>query len=104
MSMFDWYIPSDPETACPHCGTGLQEWQGKSGPCAMFVWEQGRGHPIDQKIGDDEVRWSEEELSRFKLPDTFIIESFDCPNHKPVVAECACESGVWTKFKINKKI
>ena len=71
MSMFDWYIP-EPAVVCPHCGTVLNEWQGKEGPCALFVWQQGRKHPIDQRI-DAEVRWAPEELTRFELPERIVI-------------------------------
>ena len=25
-------------------------WQGKDGPCALFVWEQGQSAPVEQLV------------------------------------------------------
>lgn len=99
MSMFDWYSPEGTYN-CPECGAELREWQGKDGPCALFVWAQGSRNPVDQKIEDEELRWSNEEKRRFVLPDCFVIYSYDCPNHQPVEAECTCVDGVWSSTEI----
>jgi len=56
MGMLDWYRPV-PDLACPVCGTPLREWQGKEGPCGLFVWQQGEIAPIDQVV-DEECRWA----------------------------------------------
>ncbi len=98
MSMFDWYKFTE-NPRCPKCGTELKEWQGKDGPCALFVWEQGKSNPISQEIEDDEIRWSDEDLQRFFLPDSFTIYSYDCEKHQPIIAECKCIDGVWLDFK-----
>ena len=99
MSMFDWYKPAE-TSKCPKCDTELKEWQGKDGPCALFVWKQGSRSPIDQKVEDEGLRWSEEEKRQFVLPDNFLIYSYDCPNHQPVEAKCTCTDGVWSSFEI----
>ena len=98
MSMFDWYIP---ETAlnCPHCGIALYEWQGKQGPCALLVWRQGRKHPIDQRI-DEEIRWVPEELTRFELPERFVIYTSCCSRDFHVEAVCTAQDGVWSHCRI----
>ena len=49
MGMFDWYEPSG-ALSCPVCSAELSEWQGKDGPCALFVWQQGFAVPVDQNV------------------------------------------------------
>ena len=100
MGMFDYYKLSE-EIKCPTCGSELSEWQGKEGPCALFVWQQGCEFPVDQKAGD-ECNFSINERKAFHLPDSFEIYSYDCPNHQPVVALCACENGVWSIIRVNE--
>ena len=99
MSMFDWYQPAT-QLTCPQCGTKLREWQGKDGPCGLFVWREGVRHPADQLIDDEEVRLPTEELSRFTLPSSFEIYSHDCPNHRPIDAVCATEDGIWSSTQV----
>jgi len=99
MSMFDWYRPTS-TAKCPQCGAALKEWQGKDGPCALFIWKQGHRNPIDQQVEDEELQWSDEERRRFVLPEHFVIYSYDCPNHQPVEAKCTCIDGVWSNLEI----
>jgi hypothetical protein len=99
MSMFDWYQPAT-QLTCPECGTPLKEWQGKDGPCGLFVWREGVRHPVDQLIDDEEVRLPPGELSRFTLPSSFEIYSYDCPNHQPIDAVCATGDGVWSSTQV----
>jgi hypothetical protein len=94
MSMFDWYQPV-PQLSCPVCGRPLEEWQGKDGPCALFVWRQGVKHPIDQAIPDEEVRLDPEDWQRFTLPARFEIYT-DCPDHQLIEADCAGPDQVWS--------
>lgn len=94
--MFDWYRPSG-SLKCPRCGTPLREWQGKDGPCSLFVWEQGAAHPVAQETDDEEARWTRQERTRFVLPEPFDIYSYDCPKHQPVEAKCRTRGGVWTE-------
>lgn len=101
MSMFDWYRPKGTYN-CPACGTALAEWQGKDGPCALFVWKQGSRNPVDQKVEDEELQWSDEEKRQFTLPESFVIYSYDCPHHQPIEAECTCVDGVWETTEIMK--
>ena len=101
MGLYDWYQPAG-RLKCPRCGVRLHEWQGKGGPCGLFVWEQGEKHPIAQDIDDEDVRWPREEFKRFVLPEEFDIYSFDCPEHRPIDAKCRTEDGVWTETVIQK--
>lgn len=54
MGMFDHYRPI-PDVRCPVCGADGLDWQGKGGPSARLVWEQGQESPLDQRV-DDECR------------------------------------------------
>jgi hypothetical protein len=95
MSLFDYYQPV-PCLHCPACGLPLEgEWQGKDSARAMFVWQQGTAAPIAQRV-DDDIRWSEGELSRFRLPPVFEIYTHCCGGQFPVQAECKAVDGVWS--------
>ena len=50
MSMIDYYRT---ETAfvCPVCKTKLYEWQGKEGPCGLFVWRENLEFSNEQLAG-----------------------------------------------------
>lgn len=98
MGMFDYFHPVG-VTQCPIDGHALNEWQGKDGPCALFLWEQGQRHPVDQPI-DQECRLSPEQWRQFTLPERFVIYSYDCPDH-PIIARCTTEEGVWTATSID---
>ena len=99
MSMFDTYRPAC-RKACPVCGAQLENWQGKDGPCALFVWAEGSRNPVDQEIEDETVRWPADDIGRFRLPDEFTIYSYDCPTHQPIEAECSCVEGIWSKTQV----
>ena len=94
MSLFDWYRPQG-QLRCPIDGHPLKEWQGKDGPCSLFVWQEGGKHPVDQLIDDEEVRSHPAEWNRFVLPPVFQIYSYDCPRHKPVEARCSTHDDIW---------
>jgi hypothetical protein len=100
MGMFDYYRPSRPLT-CPACGAELRKWQGKDGPCALFIWEQGVPWPIDQDV-DDEMRVLPAERHRCRLPKVFVIYSYDCPRHQPIDARCSTENEVWTRTDLQQ--
>jgi hypothetical protein len=102
MSMFDWYKPAT-ELRCPMCGNLLIEWQGKDGPCALFLWQEGVKYPVDQLADAEEVRLSREERVRFTLPVQFTIYSYDCPDHHPIDAQCGTYEEVWSSTVINPK-
>jgi hypothetical protein len=97
MGMFDYYNPK-PQIACPVCETSNLEWQGKAGPCALFVWEQGQAAPVDQMASED-CRLPAEKRAGFRLPLRFEI-----------YAQCACptflnavgftEHGFWTQTEL----
>lgn len=97
MSMFDWYRPSGSHD-CPVCRVPLRQWQGKDGPCALYVWQQGIAMPIDQAC-DEECRGSDELMSAARLPDSFTIYSDDCGQHF-VAASCRSADGIWTEMQV----
>ena len=94
MGMYDSYKPAK-EYACPVCGTPLKDWQGKDGPCGLFVWQEGEKYPIDQLV-DEEVRSSVEERQQWMLPLRFWIYSYDCPHHYPINALGTTQNEVWS--------
>jgi len=94
MGMFDLYEPSG-ELRCPIDGCPLLNWQGKDGPCALFVWRQGSLHPVAQNV-DEEARLAIKERQQWTLPPEFTIQCFDCPDHLPILARCTAPQGIWT--------
>jgi len=94
MSMFDLYKPK-PERACPKCGKALREWQGKDGPCALFVWEQGVISPVDQPI-DDDLKLPPESLATWRLPTRFRIHA-RCKCGERIEAEGICRDETWVE-------
>ena len=94
MGMFDWYEPTD-TLGCPVCGRALAEWQGKDGPCGLFVWRQGTPQPIDQRVSD-ECRISAEEVARLRLPGEFVIYASCCGGEFSVEARCKTAGGIWS--------
>jgi hypothetical protein len=93
VGFFDWYELQEPRT-CALCGDPLDgEWQGKDGPCALFVWRQGLKHPVDQKV-DDEVALTIEDRDTRTLPSEFAIYTF-CRNDHAAWVSCSCVDDVW---------
>lgn len=45
MGMFDRYYPKNP-VPCPICGTTLDDWQSKRGPCLLYDYHEGKPIPI----------------------------------------------------------
>jgi hypothetical protein len=97
MGMFDWYKPLG-NIECPVCGVGLEQWQGKDGPNALFVWNEGEGSPVDQPI-DEDARISEEARRTLRLPEEFEIYSYDCDRHR-VWLKCRTRDGIWSETNI----
>ena len=97
MGMFDHYRPR-PNLACPVCGASDLDWQGKGGPCALFVWEQGQASPVGQGV-DDECRIPAESMSEFRLPVRFeIYAGCRCPTFLEAVG--FSERGVWSRTEL----
>lgn len=92
VGMFDWYELREPRS-CAVCGDSLDEWQGKDGPCLLFVWRQGIKHPVDQRV-DDEVALATEDRNAHTLPREFAIYAFCRHRHGAWIA-CSCDEGVW---------
>jgi hypothetical protein len=100
MGMFDWYRPASVRS-CPLCGALLQKWQGKDGPCGLFVWQEKEKHPVDQLV-DQEVRMTSEDWKCLILPNRFRIYSHDCPRHQPIDAVGTTSDNVWTSTEQGK--
>jgi hypothetical protein len=98
MGMFDWY-KSAAKLVCPACGHALTEWQGKDGPCGLFVWVEGRASPEDERV-DDDCALSGEERGQLRLPERFVIYSHDCARHT-VEASCRCVEGTWVESTVS---
>jgi hypothetical protein len=98
MSMFDYYQPKA-ELRCPVCLRVLREWQGKDGANGLFVWVEGTPFPINQLV-DEEIRVERERRQQLSLPPRFVIYSYDCPDHRPIEAECAAPAGVWSETTV----
>jgi hypothetical protein len=97
MGMFDHYRPK-PDLKCPVCGTARLEWQGKDGPCGLFLWEQGHAAPVDQLV-DDQWKISKEDLAKVRLPKRFeIYAQCQCSTFVSIVG--FVEEGVWTRSEI----
>ena len=95
MGMFDWYEPRPP-LACPKCNATLGEWQGKSGPCALFEWVQGLRTPARQVV-DDDAALTPAEREQFVLPDDFELYTTCDSCDLWVDAQGSCDAGVWTQ-------
>jgi hypothetical protein len=96
MGMFDEFAPT-PAVECPYCGTTLIGWQGKDGPCALFVWRQGLAAPLEQMI-DDDCRLPADKMAKVRLPERF---RFGHPTagcrYCPVAGIGRTENGVWVE-------
>lgn len=100
MGMFDEYIP-DPPLDCPACGGVLDGWQGKDGPNALMVWQQGIAGPIDQAIEDEDIRLLPEQLATFRLPQEFLIYTQCCHEHFFIEAECHTADEIWMRTELD---
>jgi hypothetical protein len=99
MGMFDLYQPRE-RIRCPECSTDLVEWQGKDGPCGLFLWKEGHPAPISQDV-DEEIRLTDAMREQLRLPRAFTIYSYDCPRHQPIDASCEAPDGVWVSTKVH---
>src|SRR4051812_5535208 len=97
VGMFDVYRP-DPPVACPWCAAPVGHWQGKDGPNALLVWQQGTPHPVAQAV-DEDARIDPARYAEFSLPERFSILGV-CPNDHAPVADCRCVDGVWTEIDL----
>jgi hypothetical protein len=95
--MFDYYRPKQ-DLSCSVCGASRLEWQGKSGPCALFVWQQEQPAPVDQLV-DAECKISNGERAEIRLPARFeIYAECECPTFLEAVG--FTEYGIWTQTEL----
>lgn len=69
---YDMFGPVPP-LSCPRCRGNLSGWQGHDGPAELLISDQGRGEPVGEAAED--IRFSPEDLSRFRLPDRFRMKT-----------------------------
>jgi hypothetical protein len=98
MGMFDQYI-TDPPLSCPVCSAFLRGWQGKDGPNALVVWQQGIAEPLAQLV-DPDFMLPDEELAEFRLPEEFTIYTSCCHERFFIYAECYATDGIWTRTEL----
>jgi hypothetical protein len=93
MGMFDWYLP-DPPLPCRWCGTLLDEFQGKDGPCNLLVWRENIAAPVDQRC-DEEWRTATDLRDGLRLPEIFGVTGScrACTNSSEFT--CYTESATW---------
>ncbi len=100
--MFDVYVP-DPPVACIWCGGPVREWQGKDGPCGLYVWAQGRASPVDER-GDPEYLIPPESLARQRLPDEFRFYGWCEGGHCTWVIGRTDQAGVWVECDLSMSL
>lgn len=96
MGMYDRYVP-DPSLRCPECGAKLSGWQGKSGPCLLLTWHQGRTEP---QVEEGMALISVDDLAECLLPDEFLIWTDCCELPHLIYGIGKVEGGVWTEFRL----
>lgn len=94
MGMFDWYEPLPP-LLCPKCRATLSGWQGKDGPCGLFLWVQGQVAPTAQRV-DTDSELPRPERNKLTLPNQFELytECSSCSTR--IDALGWTENGRWT--------
>ncbi|MEM1415065.1 MAG: CPCC family cysteine-rich protein [Myxococcota bacterium] len=88
MGMFDVYEPK-PELLCARCAKPLRRWQGKDGPCGLWIWRQGEAWPVGQQC---DPQWRSSEMPP-PLPERFSLAASCC---RWVEAVGETTDGVWT--------
>lgn len=98
MGLYDFYQPNT--IACPKCKAELEGWQGKDGPCALFLWREGAAHPIDQPI-DVGARIDRKRFIDFTLPARFSLyaECGNCTRRFDALGFCD-DSNVWVQTRL----
>jgi hypothetical protein len=91
MGMFDEYEPWPP-VRCPYCDKKLDRWQGKDGPCALFIWRQGLAAPVGQH-GDPSL--PDERIADYRLPAEFGFQLVAGCRFCPLYGVGRTENGVW---------
>lgn len=98
MGMFDWYQPAG-TFQCPVCGYIQREWQGKDGPCGLFMFHEGTAGAVAQWV-DEEDRLPEKQISSQILPDEFFIKAHDCKCVYPTRLRCIAQGGAWKSSEL----
>jgi len=97
--MFDWYQPEGLER-CPSCDQPLDGWQGKDGPCILYVYRQAHRFPVESRVDADsradDVAFDDADL----LPPVFGIYT-SCANDHWIDAQGYCDQfRVWNRSEL----
>lgn len=96
--MYDHYEPQPPLIA--H-GVVLHGWQGKDGPCVLFIWRQHCPAPVDQAV-DEECRGRADVVAASRLPDGKLT-IYTGDSKEWFTATIVVRDGVWTDTVLDVK-
>jgi predicted ATP-dependent serine protease len=99
LGLFDYYILKDKKYYCKTCGEELDEWQGKDAENSLFIWEEGKKHPVRQEV-DNEIKISRNEFEKFSLRSEFQIYSFCSKGHENILNCVKSKNENWQKKKL----
>ena len=100
MGMFDHYQPEPPLV---FDGVVLSGWQGKAGPCALYVWRQHSAAPVEQAM-DEEWRGLPEVMASSRLPEGEEVIYTSHPRGSGLIfATIIVRDGVWTDTKLKNE-
>ena len=96
MGIFDYYQIDD-DILCNNCSNKVIEFQGKDGPCGLFVWKIKYLSPVDQRV-DDAYKIQKSDLFKIKLPKSFYIYGY-CNCGEIVKLICKSDdTGKWNSY------
>ncbi|MCC7542819.1 MAG: transposase [Deltaproteobacteria bacterium] len=98
MGMFDWYEPAGVDE-CPLCRSLLGGWQGKEGPCGLYVFRQGHRIPIEQRV-DPGSRGLDSVMLASRLPEGTCEIYCECERGHDWSALATVRDGVWTDTRL----
>lgn len=92
MGMFDYYRPK-PEIVCPDCRKPLQSWQGKHGPCGLWVFVQNEPELLN--------RTKPNSWDHARLPEKFVFTDECC--RWIFLGTGRCENGIWVETTVRMR-
>lgn len=100
MGMLDYFQPVPPIKVG---NTELSGWQGKGGPCALYVWRQGSPAPVEHAV-DEEWKEKPEVMVSCRLPDgESEIYTTHPDDRRWIVAKIIVRGGIWAETKLEEE-
>lgn len=97
MGMFDHFEPVPPIEVD---GVVLSGWQGKAGPCALYIWRQGKASPIEHAV-DQEWKEKPAVVAGIRLPEGESLIYTTHPNDKRWInAAILVRNGTWVETRL----